>query len=37
MKQTPEYDRIQAQMQKGVITLDGFLGDDSRKIGRAHV
>ncbi len=32
MKQTPEYDRIQAQMQKGVITLDGFLGDDSRKL-----
>ena len=24
MKQTPEYDRIQAQMQKGVITLDGL-------------
>lgn len=32
MKQTPEYDKIQAQMQKGVITLDGFLGDDSRKL-----
>ena len=32
MKQTPEYDRIQAQMQKGVITLDGFLGDDPRKL-----
>lgn len=32
MKQTPEYDRIQAQMQKGVITLDGFLGDDGRKL-----
>ncbi len=32
MKQTPEYDKIQAQMQKGVITLEGFLGDDSRKL-----
>ena len=32
MKQTPEYDRIQAQMQKGVITLEGFLGDDPRKL-----
>ncbi len=32
MKQTPEYDKIQAQMQKGVITLDGFLGDDVRKL-----
>ena len=32
MKQTPEFDKIQQQMRKGVITLDGFLGDDSRKL-----
>ncbi|MGE4453816.1 MAG: hypothetical protein AB7D92_04720 [Sphaerochaeta sp.] len=32
MKQTPEYDKIQMQMQKGVITLYGFLGDDKRKL-----
>ena len=38
MKQTPEFDRIQQQMQPGIIALDGFLGDDKRKlieIGRA--
>ncbi|MBI9096062.1 MAG: hypothetical protein JEY71_14430 [Sphaerochaeta sp.] len=32
MKQTPEYDRIQEQMKPGVIALDGFLGDDKRKL-----
>ena len=32
MKQTPEYDKIQENMRKGVITLDGFLGDDTRKL-----
>jgi hypothetical protein len=32
MKQTPEYDAIQRQMAPGVITLDGFLGKDTRKL-----
>ncbi len=32
MKQTIEFDKIQQQMQKGVITLHGFLGDDKRKL-----
>lgn len=32
MKQTPEYEKIQQNMRKGVITLDGFLGDDTRKL-----
>src|SRR5690554_523199 len=32
MKQTVEFDKIQQQMQKGVITLNGFLGDDKRKL-----
>jgi len=32
VKQTPEYDHIQDQMKRGVITLDGFLGDDQRKL-----
>jgi len=32
MKQTPEYDAIQRQMAPGVITLDGFLGNDTRKL-----
>ncbi len=32
MKQTPEYDAIQHQMAPGVITLDGFLGTDTRKL-----
>ncbi|MDD4573758.1 MAG: hypothetical protein PHR69_06030 [Sphaerochaeta sp.] len=32
MKQTPEFDRIQQQMQPGIIALDGFLGDDKRKL-----
>lgn len=32
MKQTPEFDKIQQQMKKGVITLDGFLGEDTRNL-----
>ncbi len=32
MKQTPIYDEIQRQMAPGVITLDGFLGPDTRKL-----
>ncbi len=32
MKQTTEYEKIQQNMRKGVITLDGFLGDDTRKL-----
>jgi len=32
MKQLPEYDKIQQQMKKGVITLDGFLGEDTRNL-----
>ena len=32
MKQTPEYNAIQQQMKPGVITLDGFLGTDSRNL-----
>lgn len=32
MKQTPELDRVQAKMQPGVLTLKGFLGNDSRKL-----
>ncbi|MFA7643342.1 MAG: hypothetical protein WCY74_08695 [Sphaerochaetaceae bacterium] len=32
MKQTPEYDAIQKQMLPGVITLDGFLGNDTRHL-----
>lgn len=32
MKQTPEYNAIQQQMQPGVITLEGFLGTDSRNL-----
>jgi hypothetical protein len=32
MKQTPGYDAIQRQMAPGVITLDGFLGTDTRKL-----
>ncbi|MFA5513971.1 MAG: hypothetical protein WDA17_03525 [Sphaerochaetaceae bacterium] len=32
MKQSPEYDYIEKQMQPGVITLDGFLGTDKRKL-----
>lgn len=33
MKQIAQLDRIQAQMQPGVITRDGFLGTDERKLG----
>lgn len=32
MKMSPEYTKAQANMQPGVITADGFLGDDTRPI-----
>ncbi len=32
MKQTPELDLVQAKMQPGVLTLNGFLGHDDRKL-----
>jgi hypothetical protein len=32
MKQTVQMDRIQEKMQPGVITRDGFLGNDRRKL-----
>jgi hypothetical protein len=32
MKMSPEYRRAQENMQPGVITADGFLGDDTRNI-----
>jgi len=32
MKQTPELDRIQKLMQPGVISKDGFLGNDTRNL-----
>jgi len=32
MKQTPAMDEIQRQMQPGIITRDGFLGRDRRKL-----
>ena len=32
MKMTPEFARAQANMEPGVITADGFLGDDRRPI-----
>lgn len=32
MKMSPEYAKAQANMQPGVITSDGFLGDDTRPI-----
>ena len=32
MKMSPEYVRAQENMQPGVITSDGFLGDDRRPI-----
>jgi hypothetical protein len=32
MKQTVQMDRIQEKMAPGVITLDGFLGTDRRKL-----
>lgn len=32
MKMSPEYTKAQNNMQPGVITSDGFLGDDNRNI-----
>ncbi|MCG8481001.1 MAG: hypothetical protein MI724_18045 [Spirochaetales bacterium] len=32
MKMSPEYTKAQENMQPGVITSDGFLGDDTRNI-----
>lgn len=32
MKQTPKLDRIQRLMQPGVISKEGFLGNDTRKL-----
>lgn len=32
MKQTPELDRIQERMKAGHLTLEGFLGPDTRKL-----
>ncbi|MDD2999006.1 MAG: hypothetical protein PHV05_08065 [Candidatus Riflebacteria bacterium] len=32
MKQTPDFERVQAKMQPGVLTLKGFLGYDDRKL-----
>jgi hypothetical protein len=32
MKMSPEFTRAQENMQPGVITSDGFLGDDSRPL-----
>ncbi|TVR73020.1 MAG: hypothetical protein EA427_02575 [Spirochaetaceae bacterium] len=32
MKMSPQYTRAQANMQPGVITSDGFLGDDHRNL-----
>lgn len=32
MKMSPQYTRAQANMQPGVITSDGFLGDDHRNV-----
>ena len=32
MKMTPKFTKAQANMQPGVITSDGFLGDDTRDI-----
>ncbi len=32
MKQTPDYSKAEANMQAGVITADGFLGDDKRPL-----
>jgi hypothetical protein len=32
MKMSPEYTKAQANMQPGVITADGFLGEDHRPI-----
>ena len=33
MKQTPDMDRIQADMRPGRIAQDGFLGNETRKLG----
>ncbi|WGS64029.1 hypothetical protein [Marinitoga aeolica] len=32
MKMTPEFQKAQANMQPGIITADGFLGDDDRNL-----
>ena len=32
MKQMPGLDKVQANMHPGVISLEGFLGDDARKL-----
>lgn len=32
MKQTPQFQRIQELMQPGILTKDGFLGDDNRNL-----
>ncbi|AHC15552.1 hypothetical protein [Salinispira pacifica] len=32
MKQTPDYSKAEANMQSGVITADGFLGEDTRPL-----
>ena len=32
MKMSPQYTKAQANMQPGVITSDGFLGDDHRNV-----
>jgi hypothetical protein len=32
MKMTPEYQKAQRNMEPGVITADGFLGDDKRPL-----
>ena len=32
MKMSPQYKKAQENMQPGVITADGFLGDDSRNV-----
>jgi hypothetical protein len=33
MKQTPQMQRVQDNMRPGAITLDGFLGSDTRNLG----
>jgi nitroreductase len=32
MKQTPDFERIQARMAPGILTLSGFLGNDQRNL-----
>jgi hypothetical protein len=32
MKQTPELDKVQERMRPGIISRDGFLGDDPRPL-----